>query len=69
MLFLLVLCKQSRSAEHEFHVLVWEFERDRRAESDGGQRTESSSPDIRAIFVCRNSEVVLLPWRQLVFSI
>lgn len=34
-------------------VLGWEFERDGRAESDGGQRTERSSPDIRAIFVCR----------------
>lgn len=51
-------------------VLVWEFERDGRAESDEGQRTVGgSSPDIRAIFVCRNSEVVPLPWRQLVFSI
>lgn len=51
------------------YVLVWEFECDRHAESDKGQRTERSYPDIRAIFVCRNSEVVLLPWRQLVFSI
>lgn len=50
-------------------VFVWECECDRRAESDEGQRTEGSQPDIGAIFVCRNSEVVLLPWRQLVFSI
>ena len=50
-------------------VLVWEFESDRHTESGEGQRTEGSQPDIGAIFVCRNSEVVLLPWRQLVFSI